>query len=97
MPRDWPPGPVWVVLPTYNERENLEPMVAAVRAALDASRPTTRCWSSTTPRPTAPASSPTSWPRATRACGCCTGPRKQGLGQAYIAGFRVRAARARRW
>ena len=28
MPEDWPPGPVWVVLPTYNERENLEPVVA---------------------------------------------------------------------
>ena len=43
MPEDWPPGPVWVVLPTYNERENLEPVVAGVRAALDRWRPTTAC------------------------------------------------------
>jgi dolichol-phosphate mannosyltransferase len=30
----WPPGPVWVILPTYNERQNLEPLVEAVRSAL---------------------------------------------------------------
>jgi dolichol-phosphate mannosyltransferase len=29
------PGPVWVVLPTYNERANLEPLVTEVRATLD--------------------------------------------------------------
>jgi dolichol-phosphate mannosyltransferase len=28
------PGPAWIVLPTYNEAANLEPLVAAVRAAL---------------------------------------------------------------
>jgi dolichol-phosphate mannosyltransferase len=28
-------GPVWVVLPTYNERANLEPLVANVRGILD--------------------------------------------------------------
>jgi dolichol-phosphate mannosyltransferase len=28
------PGPVWVILPTYNERENLERMAAAILAAL---------------------------------------------------------------
>ena len=27
MPPAWPPGPVWVVLPTYNERRNL-PIIA---------------------------------------------------------------------
>jgi dolichol-phosphate mannosyltransferase len=31
----WPPGPLWVIVPTYNERANLEPLVAAVRAELD--------------------------------------------------------------
>ena len=30
-----PPGPVWVVLPTYNERENLKPLVAAVLRELE--------------------------------------------------------------
>jgi dolichol-phosphate mannosyltransferase len=38
-PRTWPPGPVWVVVPTYNERENVEALVAAVRAALDSCAP----------------------------------------------------------
>jgi dolichol-phosphate mannosyltransferase len=37
-PRAWP-GSVWVVLPTYNERENLERLVAAVRATLEPSAP----------------------------------------------------------
>jgi dolichol-phosphate mannosyltransferase len=30
-----PAGSVWVIVPTYNERENLEPLVTAVRAELD--------------------------------------------------------------
>jgi dolichol-phosphate mannosyltransferase len=30
-------GPVWVILPTYNERANLEPLLADVRAVLDRS------------------------------------------------------------
>ena len=30
-------GPAWVILPTYNEAENLEPLVEAVRAKLPAS------------------------------------------------------------
>jgi dolichol-phosphate mannosyltransferase len=30
-----PVPPLWVVVPTYNERENLEPVVGGVRAALD--------------------------------------------------------------
>jgi dolichol-phosphate mannosyltransferase len=36
---DWPAGPVWVVLPTYNERDNLEPIVGAVRRQLDSVAP----------------------------------------------------------
>jgi dolichol-phosphate mannosyltransferase len=34
-----PSGPVWVVIPTLNERENLEPLIAATRAALEPSVP----------------------------------------------------------
>ncbi len=30
-----PAGPVWVIVPTYNERDNLAPLVKAVRAQLD--------------------------------------------------------------
>ena len=47
-----------------------------------------RCWSSTTTRPTAPASWPTTWRAASRASTCCTARGKEGLGPAYRAGFR---------
>jgi dolichol-phosphate mannosyltransferase len=33
------PGPVWVVIPTYNERENLEKLLASAGAALEAVAP----------------------------------------------------------
>jgi dolichol-phosphate mannosyltransferase len=33
------PGPPWLVLPTYNEAENLEPVVDGARAALGAAAP----------------------------------------------------------
>jgi dolichol-phosphate mannosyltransferase len=29
------PGPIWVIVPTYNERENLEPLIGATHVALD--------------------------------------------------------------
>ena len=86
----------WVVLPTYNERENLddrrrrspEPRSRA------ATRPSTApCWSSTTARPTGPASSPTRSPPSTTTSACSTAPRKGGLGGAYLAGFDAALAR----
>ena len=64
--RDWPPGPVWVVLPTYNERENLEPVVAGVRAALAAWRRITRILIVDDSSPDGTGSWPTRWLRATR-------------------------------
>jgi dolichol-phosphate mannosyltransferase len=33
--QSWPPGPAWVVLPTYNERANLEPFVLALESVLN--------------------------------------------------------------
>jgi dolichol-phosphate mannosyltransferase len=33
------PGPPWLILPTFNEAENIEPVVAAARAALAAAAP----------------------------------------------------------
>jgi dolichol-phosphate mannosyltransferase len=33
------PGPPWLILPTYNEAENIEPVVAAARATLGAAAP----------------------------------------------------------
>jgi dolichol-phosphate mannosyltransferase len=35
----WPPGPVWVIVPTYDELENLEPLVSSVRSVLDGFAP----------------------------------------------------------
>jgi len=32
------PGPAWIVVPTYNEADNLEPLAAAVREAVPAAR-----------------------------------------------------------
>ncbi len=55
-------GRVLMVVPTYNERDNLEWIVGRLRAAT----PRSTCWWSTTGPPTAPASSPTPWPRPTR-------------------------------
>jgi dolichol-phosphate mannosyltransferase len=87
MPQDWPPGPVWVVLPTYNERENLAPMVVGVRAALDAVAPDHRVLvvDDSSPDGTgqladALAAGDPHVRVLHRSC-------KQGLGQAYIAGF----------
>ena len=36
---EWPPGPVWVIVPTYNERANLEALVEEVRSVLERSAP----------------------------------------------------------
>src|SRR5437870_11360459 len=34
-PAMWSPGPLWIVLPTYNERPNLEPIVSSVLDVLE--------------------------------------------------------------
>jgi dolichol-phosphate mannosyltransferase len=35
----WPPGPVWVIIPTYDERDNIEPLVTSVRSTLESCAP----------------------------------------------------------
>ena len=75
------PGPVWLILPTYDEAASLERRDRAAPAPRSRARTCTCSWS-TTPRPTAPARSPSgSAPR------CSTARRKLGLGSAYVAGF----------
>ena len=90
-------GRVLVVIPTYNERENIEPIVERLRAAVPDGRRAGRRRRSA---PTAPARSPTSSPRPTTTSTCCTAPARTGLGAAYIAGFalglRARLRRAGR-
>ena len=36
VPGDWPPGPVWVVVPTYDEAENVVPLLDALLEQFDA-------------------------------------------------------------
>jgi dolichol-phosphate mannosyltransferase len=79
------PARVWLVLPTYNEAENLEAFVAAAREMLPASRRLL----------IVDDSSPDGTGRIADRLAAVHGdvevlhrPRKEGLGPAYIAGFR---------
>ncbi len=79
------PGPAWLVLPTYNEAGNIEALVTAARASLPASARIL----------IVDDDSPDGTGRlADRLAGSLDGvevlhrPRKEGLGPAYIAGFR---------
>ena len=87
------PG-AWLILPTYNEAENIEPIVRAVlpqlaTTGLRAHDPRRRRrLARRHGRDRRPAGG-----RARRRCGCCTGRAKQGLGRAYLAGFERRARR----
>ena len=84
-----PAGPVWVVLPTYNERENLEPLVRAVRSELAAAAPdhTILVVDDSSPDGTGELADRLALedPRVR----VLHRPRKEGLGQAYVAGFDV--------
>ena len=80
----------WIVLPTFDEADNLEGIVAAVRAA-----PGRVSSSSTTPPPTGPARSPTGWRRPIPPCTCCTAPPSWASAGAYVAGFGTRSSGGR--
>ena len=86
------PDPVWVVLPTYNERENLEPLVTAVRSVLDGCAPdhTVLIVDDASPDGTGELADELAArdPRVR----VLHRPRKDGLGQAYLAGFDVALA-----
>ena len=85
-------GPPWLILPTYDEAETIEPLVQAVARRCAGRGPGGfRCSSSTTPPRTGPARSPTGWPpSARRGRACCTAPASSGLGSAYVEGFSPR-------
>jgi dolichol-phosphate mannosyltransferase len=84
----WPPGPVWVIVPTYNERANLEPLVSAVRSVLDECAPEHRVLI------VDGGSSDGTGTLADRLAGndahveVLHEPAKRGLGRAYVAGFK---------
>ena len=88
MPEDWPPGPVWVVLPTYNERENLEPVVAGIRAALTPVAPDHRVLVVDDSSPDGTGELADALAARDPAVRVLHRFRKEGLGQAYLAGFR---------
>jgi dolichol-phosphate mannosyltransferase len=92
MARDWPPGPVWVVLPTYNERENLEPVVAGVREALGRVAPDHTLLIVDDSSPDGTGELADELAARDPAVRVLHRPGKQGLGQAYIAGFEVALA-----
>src|SRR5919199_5847810 len=91
------PGPPWLILPTYDEAENLEPVVAAARATLTAAAP-----EGFRILVVADASPDGTGAIADRLAAAHPDqvevlhrPRRAGLGPAYLAGFaRALAARA---
>lgn len=76
---------VWLVLPTYNEAENLEPIVAAIRAALPSSRKLLIV-DDASPDGTGRIADRLAADHADVAVS--HRPRKDGIGPAYVAGFR---------
>jgi dolichol-phosphate mannosyltransferase len=87
-PTRTPPGPVWVVVPTYNELDNIESLLTAVRTELD------RC----SPQHTVLVvddNSPDGTGEVVERIAAVDphveilhGESKRGLGRAYLAGFR---------
>jgi len=92
VPADWPPGAVWVVLPTYNERENLEPIVAQVRAVLAEAAADHRVLVVDDSSPDGTGELANELAAHDEHVHVLHRGRKQGLGQAYLAGFRVALA-----
>jgi dolichol-phosphate mannosyltransferase len=78
-------GPAWLVLPTYNEAENVEPFVAAV---LDKLPPSARVLIVDDNSPDGTGRIADRLAAEHEAVSVLHRPRKEGLGPAYIAGFR---------
>jgi dolichol-phosphate mannosyltransferase len=78
-------GPAWLVLPTYNEAENIEPFVAAVRDKLPASA---RVLIVDDNSPDGTGRIADRLAAEHENVEVLHRPRKEGLGPAYIAGFR---------
>ena len=83
------PGSPWLILPTFDEAENLEPIVAAALAVLRAAAPgrASASWSSTTTRPTAPARIADRLAAEHDDVEVLHRHGARGLGPAYLAGF----------
>jgi dolichol-phosphate mannosyltransferase len=83
-----PGGPVWVIVPTYNERENVVPLVKAVRAELDELAPDHTVLIVDDSSPDGTGELADALARDDAHVEVLHRPSKRGLGPAYIAGFR---------
>jgi dolichol-phosphate mannosyltransferase len=88
-PRHSERGPVWLVLPTFDEAENLEPFVAAVLTKLP---PSSRILIVDDNSPDGTGEIADRLAAEHESVSVLHRPRKEGLGPAYIAGFRVALA-----
>ncbi len=85
MPPTTPRGPAWLVLPTYNEVENIEAFVAAVRTELP---PSAHVLIVDDSSPDGTGKVADRLAAEDPGLSVLHRPRKEGLGPAYIAGFR---------
>jgi dolichol-phosphate mannosyltransferase len=85
MPRSPAPGPVWLILPTYNEAANLEPLVEAALAKLPGSA---RVLIVDDGSPDRTGEIAERLATEGERVSVLHRPRKEGLGPAYVAGFR---------
>jgi dolichol-phosphate mannosyltransferase len=84
----WPPGPVWVIIPTYDERDNIEPLVASVRSSLESCAPEHRLLVVDDNSPDGTGRIADQIARSDEHVKVLHREGKRGLGQAYLAGFR---------
>jgi dolichol-phosphate mannosyltransferase len=89
MPPGTAAGPVWVVLPTYNERDNLEPLVRQVHAVLSEVAPHHTILVVDDSSPDGTGALADALARQDLHLQVLHRARKEGLGQAYLAGFEV--------
>jgi dolichol-phosphate mannosyltransferase len=89
MQQIWPPGPVWIVVPTYDERPNIAPLVEAVHSALEAAAPEHLVLVVDDNSPDGTGDVADRIAETDARVRVLHRPEKRGLGRAYLAGFRL--------
>jgi dolichol-phosphate mannosyltransferase len=89
MQQTWPPGPVWIVVPTYNERPNIEALVEAVHSALEGAAQDHLVLVVDDNSPDGTGDVADRIAEADARVRVLHRPEKRGLGRAYLAGFRL--------
>jgi dolichol-phosphate mannosyltransferase len=84
----WPPGPAWVVLPTYDEADNVEAMLDALLAVFDRAGLDARILVVDDGSPDGTADLAETVARRDGRVAVLRRTRKEGIGPAYRAGFR---------